>query len=298
MWLTWDKDTTKAHSAANHIIHLRRSQPPINTSTGLKEIPEADIAIEFKDVRFSYPTRPGVPVLRDLNLKISTGESIGIVGASGCGKTTVISLLERFYDTDSGDVLIHGVPLRDLDVHAHRARIGMVSQDTTLYQGSIRDNVLLGLDDADIPEERIIKACKDANIHEFILSLPDGYDTDAGTRGLALSGGQRQRIAIARALIRDPEILLFDEATSALDTANELVVQRAIEVAAKGPGRTTIAVAHRLSTIKRCDRIFVLHAGRVVEVGSHEELIARRGRYYEMVLTQSLDQEVGSHTSV
>jgi len=168
----------------------------------------------------------------------------------------------------------------------------MVSQDTTLYQGSIRDNVLIGVQDDTIAEESIIKACKDANIHEFIESLPDGYDTDAGTRGLSLSGGQRQRIAIARALIRDPEILLFDEAISALDTENEIVVQEAIETAAKGPGRTTISVAHPLSTIKRCDRIYVLHHGRVVELGSHNELISRRGRYYQMVLAQSLDRQV------
>ncbi|KIX08813.1 uncharacterized protein Z518_03470 [Rhinocladiella mackenziei CBS 650.93] len=288
-------NTTKAHSAANHIIDLCRSQPIINTSTGLQTIPktdDSDVAIEFKDVWFSYPTRPDVKVLQGLRLQIRKGESIGIVGASGCGKTTVISLLERFYDIQSGDILINGTSLKDFDVHFHRSRIGMVSQDTTLYQGSIRDNVLIGFPQDTAPEERLIKACKDANIHDFIQSLPDGYDTDAGTRGLSLSGGQRQRIAIARALIRDPEILLFDEATSALDTENEIIVQEAIEAAAKGPGRTTISVAHRLSTIKRCDRIYVLHHGRVVEVGAHHELIARGGRYYQMVLAQSLDRQV------
>jgi ATP-binding cassette subfamily B (MDR/TAP) protein 1 len=281
-------DTTKAHSAANHIIDLRRSRPPINTSTGAKPTPgQSEIAIEFKDVRFSYPTRPE-QVLRGINLKIRRGQSVGVVGASGCGKTTIISLLERFYDIDSGALLIHGEPLTSLDVHAYRSMIGLVSQDTTLYQGSIRENVLLGTSE-DVGEARLIQACKDANIHDFITSLPEGYDTDAGSRGLALSGGQRQRIAIARALIRDPEILLFDEATSALDTQSEAVVQKALETAAKG--RTTVAVAHRLSTIQDSDLIIVLDGGKVVEQGTHEALVSRRGRYWEMVLAQSLDRE-------
>lgn len=178
--------------------------------------------------------------------------------------------------------------------------MALVSQDTTLYQGSIRENVLLGLKDDDNEngdnndgnEEsnaRVIKACKDANIHDFITSLPEGYNTDTGSRGLALSGGQRQRLAVARALIRDPLILLLDEATSALDTQSEELVQKAIENAAKG--RTTVAVAHRLSTVRGCDVIFVLEKGRVVELGAHEELCRRRGRYWEMVRAQGLDIE-------
>jgi ATP-binding cassette subfamily B (MDR/TAP) protein 1 len=281
-------DTTKAHSAANHIIDLRRSRPPINTSTGSKPASDqSDIAIEFRDVRFSYPTR-SEQVLRGINLKIRRGQKVGVVGASGCGKTTIISVLERFYDIDSGALLIHGQPLTSLDVHAYRSMIGLVSQDTTLYQGSIRENVLLG-HTGDVDEARLIQACKDANIHDFITSLPEGYDTDAGSRGLALSGGQRQRIAIARALIRDPEILLFDEATSALDTQGEAVVQKALETAAKG--RTTVAVAHRLSTIRDSDLIIVLDGGKVVEQGTHDALVSKRGRYREMVLAQTLDRE-------
>lgn len=281
-------DTTKAHSAANHIIDLRRSRPPINTSTGSKPASDqSDVAIEFRNVRFTYPTR-SEQVLRSLSLTIRRGQKVGVVGASGCGKTTVISLLERFYDIDSGAILIYGDPLTSLDVHAYRSMIGLVSQDTALYQGSIRENVLLGYSGT-VDDEVLIKACKDANIHDFITSLPEGYDTDAGSRGLALSGGQRQRIAIARALIRDPEILLFDEATSALDTQSEAVVQKALEIAAKG--RTTVAVAHRLSTIRDSDVIIVLDGGKVVEQGTHEVLINRRGRYWEIVLAQSLDRE-------
>ncbi|KAL5043626.1 hypothetical protein BDW71DRAFT_216223 [Aspergillus fruticulosus] len=290
-------NTAKAHTAANNIIRLLRSQPSINTSTGRQEAVPSDsnIAIEFKDVRFSYPTRPTVPVLQGLSFKVKKGEHIGVVGASGCGKTTVISLLERFYEAGSGEILINGIPLQDIDVHSHRARIGLVTQNTTLYQGSIRDNVLIGIGifpDNELggqTEEKLTRAYKGANIHDFIQSLPEGQQTESGARGLALSGGQRQRIAIARALIRDPEFLLFDEATSALDTENERLVQAAIERVSQGPGRTTISVAHRLATVRRCDRVLVLHAGRVEEEGTHTELMARRGRYYQMVLAQGLD---------
>jgi ATP-binding cassette subfamily B (MDR/TAP) protein 1 len=285
--------TTKAMGSAKSIINLLASKPPINTSAGKKNIQEkrSDMAVEFRNASFSYPTRPNAPVLQHLGFSIRSGESIGIAGASGSGKSTIIALLERFYEANSGDILIHGTPLQELDVHAHRSRIGLVSQDTTLYQGSVRDNVLFGIPEgSEIEQERVIRACKDANIHDFIQSLPEGYDTDAGTRGIALSGGQRQRIAIARALVRDPEILLLDEATSALDSESEALVQEAIEKASRG--RTMIAVAHRLSTIQRCDRIMVLHAGRVAEEGSPTELHARRGRYYQMVLAQSLDREL------
>ncbi len=238
-------------------------------------------------------------MLHNINLRITKGESVGIVGASGCGKSTMIALLERFYDINSGALLIEGTPISDLDVHTHRSRIGLVSQETMLYQGSIRENVLLGLPDDELTtdkenglDEQVYRVCKSANIHEFIMSLPDGYATQIGNRGVALSGGQRQRLAIARALIREPDILLFDEATSALDTESEVQVQAAIEaVAHENSGRTTVAVAHRLSTIRRCDRIFVLNRGAVVEEGTHDELVRRHGQYYEMVLAQELDQE-------
>ena len=320
--------TTKAMNSTRDIMTLLQSRPTINTSTAItshNDIPSEGkhpaiandkIAVEFRNVNFSYPSRPTIPVLQNLNLTVHQGESIGIAGASGSGKSTIISLIERFYDSGSGSLFINGTPINNLDVHAHRARTGLVSQDTTLYQGTIRENILLGIPTSqvsDISEGRITQACRDANIHDFIQSLPEGYATQVGTRGISLSGGQRQRLAIARALIRDPDLLLLDEATSALDSENERLVQQAIETAsavhisesapcgADGDNgeaarltkrRTTIAVAHRLSTIQRCDRIFVLARGAVVEHGSHAELYAKRGRYYRMVLAQSLDREV------
>jgi ATP-binding cassette subfamily B (MDR/TAP) protein 1 len=249
---------------------------------------EQESAIEFKNVTFSYPSRPNHRVLKNLNLRIHKGQSIGLVGPSGCGKTTIVALLERFYDISSGEILIYGQPLSSLDVKSYRARTGLVSQETTLYQGSIRENVTLGVPD-EISDEEVVKACKDANIHDFIMSLPDGYATDCGSRGQAFSGGQRQRLATARALLRNPDMLLLDEATSALDTESERIVQQALENAARG--RTTIAVAHRLSTVQDADQLFVLDGGRIVERGTHGELLKRKGRYYEMCQAQSLDRE-------
>lgn len=288
--------TTKALNAIKDIMGLLASKPAINTSSGKKDFSEkqSDVAVEFKNVYFSYPNRPTISVIQDLSFTIKRGQSIGIVGASGSGKSTIVALIERFYDTASGTILFNSIPATQLDVHAHRARIGLVSQDTMIYQGSILENVAFGVPEGtEVSEERIINACKEASIHDFIQSLPEGYGTDAGIRGISLSGGQRQRIAIARALVRDPQILLLDEATSALDSENERLVQQAIERATKvDPSRTTIAVAHRLSTIQRCDRILVLHAGRVVEEGTHAELMGRRGRYYQMALAQKLDQEI------
>ncbi|KAL2879796.1 hypothetical protein SGCOL_004839 [Colletotrichum sp. CLE4] len=226
----FSSNVSRAHSAANHIIDLRTSQPPINTSSGLKELPaskNSPAAIEFRDVTFAYPSRPTRSVLHGLNLKILRGQSVGIVGASGCGKSIMVALLERFYDINSGQLLVEGTPLRDLD-------------------GSIRDNILVGLSDEEAAapdaDERVERACCLANMHDFISSLPEVYGTDVENHGIALSGGQRQRLTIARALIREPEVLLFDKATSALDTANEALVQAAIEaVAREKPGRTTIA---------------------------------------------------------
>lgn len=209
-----------------------------------------------------------------------------MVGASGCGKSTTIQLLERFYDPLVGGIYVDGKEISSLNINDYRSFIALVSQEPTLYQGTIRDNVLLGADRAEVPDSEIEFACREANIYDFIMSLPDGFATIVGSKGSMLSGGQKQRIAIARALLRDPKILLLDEATSALDSESEHVVQAALDKAAKG--RTTIAVAHRLSTIQKADIIYVFDQGVIVEHGTHNELMSKGGRYSELVNLQSL----------
>ncbi|KAI9643523.1 hypothetical protein NHQ30_008142 [Ciborinia camelliae] len=277
----------QAHSAANHILNMNDSTTSVQVSGGAA-IPAShpNDTIEFRDVSFHYTSRPEVPVLKTLSFEAKHGENIAIVGASGSGKSTVIALLERFYEPTQGEILFRGTPLRSIDVKAYRSLVSLVSQETCLYQGSVRENILLGIsNDEAIDQERIIRACKDADIHEFITSLPQGYETQIGSRGLSLSGGQRQRIAIARALIRDSAVLLLDEATSALDTHSELQVQQALNTAMKG--RITITVAHRLSTIKSASQILVLSQGELKEIGTHNSLLAKKGLYFDMCQMQA-----------
>ncbi|KOS18917.1 Leptomycin B resistance protein pmd1 [Escovopsis weberi] len=216
---------------------------------------------------------------------------VALVGASGCGKSTMVSLLERFYDVTSGEIRLDGQDIKTLDRCLYRRSIALVQQEPVLYQGSIRENIALGTEELDPSEEDIVEACKQANIWTFISSLPEGLATPCGSQGLSLSGGQRQRIAIARALIRKPRLLLLDEATSALDTESEKVVKEALDRAAGAAGRTTVVIAHRLSTIRDADTIAVLERGKIVEMGTHDELVGKRGLYYELVLAQSLDRE-------
>ncbi|KXS94977.1 hypothetical protein AC578_9477 [Pseudocercospora eumusae] len=245
-------------------------------------------SIEFRNIHFAYPQTKGL-VLNGLNLTVQPGQFIALVGASGSGKSTTIALLERFYDPCSGAIYLDGQEISTLNLRAYRRNLALVSQEPTLFQGTIRDNIIFGIEDENnISEEEITKVCKEANIHDFLTSLPAGLDTVVGSKGVMLSGGQKQRIAIARALLRDPKILLLDEATSALDSASERVVQAALDSVAKG--RTTIAVAHRLSTVRNADAIYVLDGGRIVERGSHDALMARRGMYFELVRLQSLEK--------
>ncbi|KAI0445043.1 ABC transporter [Xylaria telfairii] len=282
-------DMGKAHQAASELKTLFDRKPNIDTwSEDGEALPSVEGTIEFRDVHFRYPTRPEQPVLRGLNLIVRPGQYVALVGASGCGKSTTIALLERFYDPLSGGVFIDGKEISSLNIKQYRSHIALVSQEPTLYQGTIKENILLGTSNEDVTDEAVEHACREANIYDFIMSLPDGFNTVVGTKGALLSGGQKQRIAIARALIRNPKVLLLDEATSALDSESEHVVQAALDKAAKG--RTTIAVAHRLSTIQRADVIYVFDQGRIVEQGTHSDLMRLNGRYAELVNLQSLQK--------
>ncbi|KAL9093862.1 MAG: hypothetical protein Q9165_003785 [Trypethelium subeluteriae] len=286
---------TKAQKAANYLLWLHSIEPrmreqispgdPHDEKDKRGEVHAAEI--ECTDLTFSYPLRPQYRVLRGISVKANSGQSLAFVGASGCGKTTMIALLERFYDPDSGMICFNDRNIKDLDPRRYRSNIALVQQEPTLYQGSIRDNVALGKEQTASNEE-IEAACRKANIFDFIASLPEGFDTLVGNRGTQLSGGQRQRIAIARAVIRQPKLLLLDEATSALDTESERLVQAALEETKEGC--TTIAVAHRLSTVRDCDCIFVFNRGKIAEAGTHSQLLDKKGIYHEMCLGQALDQ--------
>ncbi|KAG8687043.1 GTPase-activating protein [Ceratobasidium sp. 423] len=282
-------DMSSAKGAANDIINLLDSHPEIDAeSTDGKKPTNVTGRVVLEDIHFRYPTRPGVRVLRNLNLVVEPGTYIALVGASGSGKSTVIQLIERFYDPLAGKVTLDGQDISELNVQEYRKHIALVSQEPTLYSGTIRFNILLGANKPhdQVTQAEIEQACRDANILDFINGLPQGFDTEVGGKGSQLSGGQKQRIAIARALLRNPKVLLLDEATSALDSTSEKVVQAALDNAAKG--RTTIAIAHRLSTIQNADRIYYIKDGKVAEAGTHDELLALRGGYFELVQLQAL----------
>ncbi|SKA88499.1 ATP-binding cassette, subfamily B [Prosthecobacter debontii] len=245
------------------------------------EIPDAPKVrfhgeIEMQNLAFAYPSRPEAPVLRDFSLKASAGQRIALVGPSGSGKTTSISLLYRFYEPTSGSILIDGKPIAEMALPTLRHNLALVPQEVLLFGGSIRDNIAYGKPEA--TEEEIVEAAKKANAHLFIEKLPEGYETLVGERGTQLSGGQRQRIAIARAILADPAILILDEATSSLDAESERLVQDALDKLMEN--RTSIIVAHRLSTVRRCDQILVLSAGTIIERGTHEELVSKPGTLY------------------
>ncbi|KIV84917.1 hypothetical protein PV11_00666 [Exophiala sideris] len=279
---------SKAGGAANYILWLRTLTSTIREDAQNKDNgPEGEGPVDLEDVEFRYRQRDTARVLRGISMTIEPGQYVAYVGASGCGKSTLIALLERFYDPVSGRICLGGKDISEMSPRLYRAHMSLVQQEPTLYQGSVRENVSLGLD-FEPSDDQIKEACRKANAQDFVVSLPEGFDTPCGSRGMQFSGGQRQRIAIARALIRNPKLLLLDEATSALDTQSERLVQAALDEAAMS--RTTIAVAHRLSTIRNANVIFVFANGKIAEMGTHVELQRLKGRYYEMCLAQSLDQ--------
>ncbi|HEX6939046.1 MAG TPA: ABC transporter ATP-binding protein [Longimicrobiales bacterium] len=264
---------------AERVFEFLDAPIEIDDREGAREFEGVRDAIRLEGVSFAYV--PGKPVLEGIDLEVRTGQVVALVGPSGSGKTTLVDLVARFYDPTAGRITVDGVDLRDLSLRSFRSKLGIVTQETVLFHDTVRANIAYGL--GDVPHEAVERAARAAHAHEFILQLPEGYDTVLGERGTRLSGGQRQRIAIARAMLRDPAILIFDEATSALDTESERLVQRAIEELFAG--RTVFLIAHRLSTVQRADQIVVLDGGRIVERGTHQELLDRNGvfrRLYDM----------------
>ncbi|NXB51636.1 MDR1 protein, partial [Leucopsar rothschildi] len=275
-------DYGKARMSAQRIFQLLDRKPLIDSySEQGEKLSHFEGNIEFRNVHFVYPTRPEVQVLQGLSVKVKKGQTLALVGSSGCGKSTSIQLLERFYDPVEGQVLADGFDTKSLHLQWLRSRLGLVSQEPILFDCSIAENIQYGDNSRVVSQEEIEEAAKAANIHAFIEKLPEKYNTRVGEKGTQLSGGQKQRIAIARALVRNPAVLLLDEATSALDTESEKIVQKALDNARQG--RTCIVIAHRLSTVQTADIIVVIQNGRVVEQGTHSQLLAKEGHYYALV---------------
>ncbi|XP_045876170.1 phosphatidylcholine translocator ABCB4 isoform X6 [Meles meles] len=284
-------DYAKAKLSAAHLFMLLERRPLIDSYSEEGLRPDTfEGNVTFNEVVFNYPTRPAIPVLQGLSLEVKKGQTLALVGSSGCGKSTVVQLLERFYDPVAGAVLLDGQEAKNLNVQWLRAHLGIVSQEPILFDCSIAENIAYGDNSRVVSQDEIVNAAKAANIHPFIETLPHKYATRVGDKGTQLSGGQKQRIAIARALIRQPQILLLDEATSALDTESEKVVQEALDKAREG--RTCIVIAHRLSTIQNADLIVVFQNGKVKEHGTHQELLAQKGIYFSMVSVQNGKQNL------
>ncbi|XP_060052277.1 phosphatidylcholine translocator ABCB4 isoform X2 [Erinaceus europaeus] len=284
-------DYAKAKLSAAHLFMLFERQPLIDSYSEEGLRPEKlEGNVTFNEVMFNYPTRPNVPVLQRLSLEVKKGQTLALVGPSGCGKSTVVQLLERFYDPMAGRVLLDGQEAKKLNIQWLRAQLGIVSQEPILFDCSIAENIAYGDNSRVVSKDEIVSAAKAANIHPFIETLPHKYETRVGDKGTQLSGGQKQRIAIARALIRQPQILLLDEATSALDTESEKIVQEALDKAREG--RTCIVIAHHLSTIQNADLIVVFQNGKVKEHGTHQQLLAQKGIYYSMVTVQTGTQNL------
>ncbi|MDQ5898897.1 MAG: ATP-binding cassette, subfamily bacterial [Pseudomonadota bacterium] len=281
-------DLLRAAGATERLMELLDSRSPVAEPKTPQALPpvRGGSAVRFEHVGFHYPSRPDTAALADLDLHIQPGETVALVGPSGAGKSTVLQLLLRAYDTGSGHVRVDGVDVRDAALADLRGRIGIVPQDSVIFSTSALENIRYGRPEAS--DEEVMAAARAAYAHDFITALPDGYHSFLGERGVRLSGGQRQRISIARAMLKNPPLLLLDEATSALDAESERMVQAALERAMAG--RTTLVIAHRLATVLQADRIVVLDAGRIVDIGRHEELVARGGLYARLAQMQFGDE--------
>ncbi|NEO88531.1 MAG: ABC transporter ATP-binding protein, partial [Spirulina sp. SIO3F2] len=270
----------QAQASVDRVFELIALQPSVCDAPGAIALPAVSGKLEFQDVMFGY--EPEHPVLHDLSFQIQPGEMIALVGHSGAGKSTLVNLLPRFYDPASGEILIDGVNIQTVALQSLRQQIGIVPQDTTLFSGTIADNIAFGQVDYDLAA--VEAAAKIANAHQFVSQFAQGYHTYVGERGIKLSGGQRQRIAIARAIFLNPQILILDEATSALDSESEALVQEALERIMRD--RTVLVIAHRLATVRKADRLFVLEQGKILESGTHSELLAQNGRYAQFYAQQ------------
>jgi ATP-binding cassette subfamily B protein len=271
----------KALGAAERVFELLDRAPSMPREGGL-ELAKPVGTIELRGVAFRYPARRDLEVLKGVDLEVRPGEVVALVGPSGAGKSTIAALVMRLYDPDAGSVLFDGHDLRELDPTSLRRQIGVVSQEPMLFSSTIAENIRYGRETA--TDEELYAAARAANAHDFIMSFPEGYKTRVGERGVQLSGGQKQRVAIARAVLKDPRVLVLDEATSALDAESEHLVKEALDRLRRG--RTTLIIAHRLSTVKDADRVLVMEGGRVVQSGDHATLLAEDGLYRRLVERQ------------
>ncbi len=274
---------TQSFASMDRVFQLMDEDYDIKNGIGAQPIEIKKGQIDLKNVSFKYNDNE-LEVLHDINLTINKGETVAFVGMSGGGKSTLISLIPRFYDVTSGEILVDGNNVKDFLTGSLRNQIGLVQQDNILFSDTVKENILLGRPDA--TDDEIVEAAKMANAHDFIMNLPEGYDTEVGERGVKLSGGQKQRLSIARIFLNNPPILILDEATSALDLESEAIIQEALDVLSKD--RTTLIVAHRLSTITHADKIVVMENGQIVEIGTHQELIQKQGAYEHLYSIQNL----------
>ena len=267
-------------AAADRIFDILDENPDIENIGQAPKMSRIEGNVEFRNIDFSYNV--GGKVLNNINFKVNSGDRIALVGATGSGKTTIISLLSRFYDPTNGEILVDGKNIKYVDLYSYRSQMGIMLQDTFLFSSTIMENIRYGRLDA--TDEEVINAAKAVNAHEFIMKLENGYDTEVNERGSRLSLGQRQLVSFARALLANPRILILDEATSNIDTQTEMLVQKGIEKLIKG--RTSFVIAHRLSTIRDCDKILVISDGEIIESGTHDELLRNKGMYYDLYSAQ------------